>query len=174
MSDEKPAVVRHFIRESDGEPLKEMDWRPRPIDNDNDNMVELAVRQAKQRERIALMDALDAFKYALMFTIDGSAAQRDGIIALSDSQQHAIRQVVPWFKAWRKQQDARVSLHTCGEQLEVTDPVDGAVIEDEFETCSDPAYAQCMTCGGYFCDMCFIDHLEMSMEEIGGESVETV
>lgn len=92
--------------------------------------------------------ALDGFKYAIQFTLDGTHERREGMRAMTLIQKSLLEEAVYLFGVWRTEQEGKLKALSC---------VDCKVIYEDS--------IQCLTCGNVFCDYHWIDHMDMSFEE---------
>lgn len=110
-----------------------------------------------------LEDALDGFKLALKYSLpeETGKALRSGMEALSDKQRISIQWAVGLFQEWREEQEARINENLCNDcDLEAHENESGGPLTRE----DAQAIVQCLSCGLYFCDYHWTDHLEMSVE----------
>lgn len=101
-----------------------------------------------------LRDAIEGFGQAIFHTIEDKRLRqiRAGMEAMTPTQRQALAATVELFRSWWVEQNQKVQGHTCGEQYSE-------------EACPDPGYIQCLTCAGIFCEVCWVDHLHLTLEE---------
>lgn len=105
-----------------------------------------------------LEDALEGFKLAVMFSLPEEAHKhRAGMASFTPKQLYALVVAVNSFQAWREDQEQRISKHLCRE-CDLDE-------EDAISPLEARAIVQCLSCGDYFCDYHWTDHLHFSLDE---------